>query len=132
MKKRVVLPILSIVALVLVFVAVSHWSQGILRTFAVLSTLRAPSSSGQYADLPGPPPQRDQFALTEALRPGVKGPIPHVVNKETPQFSIGQKQIFWLTDLQKNRHFQGSTTLRFISPHAYFYVEDTANLADDE
>ncbi|MDO8674390.1 MAG: immune inhibitor A, partial [Dehalococcoidia bacterium] len=98
----------------------------------VLSTLRAPSSSGQYADLPGPPPQRDQFALTEALRPGVKGPIPHVVNKETPQFSLGQKQVFWLTDLEKNRHFQGSTTLRFISPHAYFYVEDTANLADDE
>ncbi|MBI2864434.1 MAG: immune inhibitor A [Chloroflexi bacterium] len=136
MKKRVLLPALLSVVLILIIVAATRWPHFVQEAIHTFSPSGAPAPTEQVSPLqegaPGRPPQRDLFALTAALRPDVKGPIPHVVNRDTPQYSVGQKQVFSLTDLEKDRHFTASTTLRHVSPHAYFYVEDGANLSDDE
>jgi hypothetical protein len=39
-------------------------------------------------------------------------------------YNVGDKEKFWITNSDTNEHTQINTTLRYITPHSYFWVED--------
>lgn len=77
------------------------------------------------------PPDRDLFAIGQRLKTG-GAPIPRVVNATPPEYAVGHRQTFWLTDLQSFRHFTATATLVYITPRTYTYVEDGQNVPLEE
>ncbi len=69
------------------------------------------------------PPDRDLLEVAGRLRSDA-GPIPRVVNPTPPNYSVGARETFWLSDIQGARHFTTTATLRYVTPHTYMYVED--------
>lgn len=57
-------------------------------------------------------------------------PIPKVVNPDPVSYSEGRRDTFWLVDTTRVRTFTTEATLRLVSPHAYWYVEDGASVPD--
>ncbi|MDP2662948.1 MAG: hypothetical protein Q8R28_19710, partial [Dehalococcoidia bacterium] len=94
----------------------------------------AVSTSGAIADetpnIPVPP-DRDLFEVAGRLRPE-GGPIARVVNPASPDYAVGARQVFWLSDLQGSRHFTATATLRYVTPHTYMYVEDGQDVAQGD
>src|SRR4029079_4784310 len=41
----------------------------------------------------------------------------------TPQVA-GDKQKFWVSNVDTNKNFQVDATLKYVTPHVYFWVED--------
>ena len=75
-------------------------------------------------DLP-PAPDRDLFQLAyELLLPVGHPEVPRVVNSEPVAYEIGRRDDFFLVDLDGLEKYQSSFELRFVSPHAYWYIED--------
>ena len=68
-------------------------------------------------------PDRDLFELARSLS-RVAGPIPRIVNPTPVSYTEGRRDTFWLTDLQNVRVYTRQATLRLVSPHAYWYIED--------
>ena len=68
-------------------------------------------------------PDRDLFELARSLSK-VSGPIPRIVNPTPVSYTEGRRDTFWLTDIQDVRAYTAQATLRLVSPHAYWYIED--------
>ena len=77
------------------------------------------SAEGEFPDLP----DRDLFGLARSLRKVVE-PIPRIVNSTPVSYTEGRRDTFWLTDVGEVRVYTSEATLRLVSPHAYWYVED--------
>ncbi len=96
-----------------------------------LNSQPAVSSAGPVIDeapiIPAPP-DRDLFDLARRLRPGA-GEIPGVVNPTQPEYPLGTRQTFWISDIQSSRHFTTTLTLRHETPHTYWYVQDGQEVA---
>ena len=73
------------------------------------------------------PPVRDLFELSQRLKPRAAGPVPRVVNPEPVSYRVGHKSAFWVSDLASNTVYSVEATLKVVSEHAYWYVDD--NLA---
>ena len=71
----------------------------------------------------GAAPDRDLFRLTKELVPG-SGDIPRTVPRATTEFEVGRTDTFWLMDLANTQAYQSTFELVFITPHAYWYLED--------
>jgi len=68
-----------------------------------------------------PRPQRDLYALSSRLKGlTITPPTPGA----PPARQIGQVETFWISDQEHNTHFQITATLRYITPHSYFYVDN--------
>ncbi len=74
-------------------------------------------------------PARDPYELAARLR-GVPTPIPRVVNPSSPSYEVGDEAIFWLSDLDANRQYTITATLRHISPHLYMWVQNGESVSD--
>ena len=70
------------------------------------------------------------YELARALVLKTADPIPKVVNPEPVSYSEGRRDTFWITDSRAVRTFTTEATLRLVSPHAYWYVEDGASVRD--
>jgi hypothetical protein len=98
----------------------------------------APNSSGVAAIAPQAgrtfeePPERDLFDLARRLRPGTEGPASRVVNPDPVSYEEGHEQVFWVSDLVETRDFQIQATLKLVSEHAYWYVDDSIDLKADD
>ena len=68
-------------------------------------------------------PDRDQVALLERLKPAV-GFAPALVATPSPRL-VGAVESFWVGDQDRNEHFLITATLRYVTPHAYFYVDNS-------
>jgi immune inhibitor A len=68
-------------------------------------------------------PDRDQVALLERLKPTVGSP-PTTVATPSPRL-VGAMESFWVGDQNRNEHFLITATLRYVTPHAYFYVDNS-------
>jgi hypothetical protein len=100
------------------------------------TTITEPSSSGAPAATPTPPatgaplqpefPRVDLIDLARRLRGAV--PPPAAAPARTEQ--AGTQHEFWVVQTEPPRAFQVTATLRVVSDHAYFYVQDGAG-ADD-
>lgn len=93
---------------------------------------RPPVSSPEWVADEAPkipvPPNRDLFDVAQRLRPG-SGPIPRTVGPALPDYRLGERQTFWLTDLQAFRQFTTTATLVNITPRTYTYLEDGQNVS---
>lgn len=58
--------------------------------------------------------------------------IPETVAGPLSPSQIGDKQMFWANNLDTNENFQVATTLRYITPHLYFWIEDDVNYDDND
>ncbi len=76
-------------------------------------------------------PARDLYSLTERLKDA--GPIPRVINETTPHYELGQRETFWINDeALSDTYFTIEATLRYATPHAYFWVEDGLQLNQED
>jgi hypothetical protein len=75
-------------------------------------------------------PENDYVAIACALK-GLCGYSPTVAPPASP-YAIGDEQIFWVTDTDTNENSQYTATLRYITPHVYFWVENSVSYNDQE
>ena len=76
------------------------------------------------------PPDRDPRELARSLLK-ISGPIPEVVSVDPASYTEGRRDTFSLIDAQEVR-YRSEATLRLISPHAYWYVEDGRGVSRKE
>jgi len=67
-------------------------------------------------------PQADMAKLAERL--AGKANIPELIDPPPAQPKLGDRQKFWASNTDTNKNFQVDATLRHVSEHAYFWVED--------
>jgi hypothetical protein len=67
-------------------------------------------------------PARDLIALTKRLK-HVGEPIPEVVRESAPDYEIGDEEIFWVSNIDTDEHFQVTAVLLYATPHLYMWVE---------
>lgn len=68
-------------------------------------------------------PPRDSRTLAARLQLS-PGAIPEVVNAEPPQNAVGRQAQFWVSNSDTMEVFQITATLRVMSEHAEFWVQD--------
>ena len=88
-------------------------------------TAAAPSTAGFPI-----PPERDMYELARSLFK-IDGEIPRVVNPEPVTLQQGRTDSFWLVDVISKKVFSIGATLRLVSDHAYWYVENGLGVSDD-
>ena len=76
-------------------------------------------------------PDRDLYELARSLLK-VSGPIPRVVNPEPVSYQAGRTDTFSVIDIAAIEQYTVSATLRLVSPHAYWYVEDGIGVSQDD
>lgn len=59
-----------------------------------------------------------------AQRLGGQTNIPETINASTGVLKVGAKQTFWASNTDTNDNFQVKATLRYVSDHLYFWIED--------
>lgn len=67
-------------------------------------------------------PTADLIDLAEKLR-GLQD-IPRTVTPPTAPFEIGAHHTFWASNEDNNQTFQVQATLRYVTPHAYWWIQD--------
>ncbi len=67
-------------------------------------------------------PVRDLIALTRRLK-HVEGPIPKVVRESALEYEVGDEEIFWVSNVDTDEHFQITALLLYATPHLYMWVE---------
>ena len=77
-------------------------------------------------------PDRDLYELARSLLLKTDDPIPRVVNPQPVSLPQGRLDTFWVTDLQELRVYTTEATLRLVTPHAYWYVEDGARVSQGD
>jgi immune inhibitor A len=68
-------------------------------------------------------PERDLIALTTRLKK-LDQPIPLVVNDTTPHYAVGDKEDFWVSDIDAKANYTTTATLSYVTPHLYLWVEE--------
>ena len=89
-------------------------------------TLAAPS----FDPLPIPP-ERDLYELARSLFK-IGEEMPRVVNPDPVSLEQGRVDSFWLTDAISKEVFSIDATLRLVSDHAYWYVENRLGVSDED
>jgi immune inhibitor A len=67
-------------------------------------------------------PENDIYDLSCRLRRMCN--LPRTVPSDSIDRQVGEKQSFWVTNLDTNKNFQVNATLQYVTPHAYFWIED--------
>lgn len=83
-------------------------------------------------DLPSipKPPDLDLYALAGSLIVKNGEPVPRISISLSYDLAIGDRQTFWVIDLDALEPFQVTASLRHISPHLYMYVAEGASIKD--
>jgi hypothetical protein len=58
--------------------------------------------------------------------------VPHALPAPAAPFQIGDQQKFWLLNEDTTSNFQVSATLKYITPHSYFWLEDGVQAKDQD
>jgi hypothetical protein len=74
-------------------------------------------------------PERDLYDLTRRLR-HMSVPIRATVPPRAGGYSIGDRETFWIADNDANSYFTATATLRVVTAHTYFWVEDDYSVDD--
>jgi len=67
-------------------------------------------------------PENDTRELAQRL--GGVGEIPVTVPPPAVPFQVGEQQTFWAANTDTNSNFQVEATLRYVTPHVYFWIEN--------
>jgi immune inhibitor A len=74
-------------------------------------------------------PGNDLYDLACRLRQDACG-IAHTVPAPATPYKVGDRKQFWVSNEDTVTNFQVNTTLRYITPHTYFWVEDGTDAKD--
>jgi immune inhibitor A len=58
--------------------------------------------------------------------------VPEVLATSAAPRSVGEKQNFWVHDLDANENNEVVATLRYVTPHVYFWVQDDVDVNERE
>ena len=113
-----------------------YLTSAVLALSLALSCSRAPEQTKPSAQIPylSPSPlalkssDSDPYELAQRLRGVPAEQIPPVVNPTPVSYKIGDVHSFWLLDMEDYRRLSIRASLHYISPHAYFYVEEGVNV----
>lgn len=75
-------------------------------------------------------PDRNLYELARSLVLKTPDPIEPIANSDPVSYEEGRKDTFWVTDSLNIRTYTTDATLRLVSPHAYWYVEDGARVSN--
>lgn len=75
-------------------------------------------------------PENDPRVL--ACRLDDKCGVPEVMAESAAPRAVGEQQNFWVHDLDTNENNQVLATLRYITPHVYFWVQDDLDIKESE
>jgi hypothetical protein len=75
-------------------------------------------------------PNNDPWDLACRLK-GLCG-VPEVLATSAAPRVVGEKQNFWVHNLDTNVNNEVQATLRYVTPHVYFWVQDGVNVDEDE
>jgi immune inhibitor A len=75
-------------------------------------------------------PVNDLVDLAQRLQ-GKKN-IPRIRPVPPPPYQVGDTKSFWITNADTNESFQVQTTLRYVTDHAYFWVENGVSYRERE
>lgn len=75
-------------------------------------------------------PENDPYDLACRLQ-GLCN-IPPTLPPPAAPLTIGTEKTFWVMNSNTNDHFQVDATLRYITPHTYFWVENGADYNEDD
>ncbi len=78
------------------------------------------------------PPERDLYELGLRLRPASGKAVPRIVNPEPVSYDAGHKTEFWVVDLDNDTVYTVEATLKHVSVHAYWYVDDSLVLSEED
>ena len=78
-----------------------------------------------------PLPTRDLRVLGMRFHPEL-GNIPPTVNATPPVYHVGDVRTFYATNTDENTHFQLKAKLRYMTEHAYYWVEIGQDVDQDE
>ncbi|HEX8992352.1 MAG TPA: hypothetical protein VF784_11800, partial [Anaerolineales bacterium] len=67
-------------------------------------------------------PDSDLYGLACRLKDTCN--VPHTLPGPLTPLQVGAKQKFWVSNADTSSNFQVDTTLRYITPHSYFWAED--------
>ena len=73
-------------------------------------------------------PASDLYDLACRLK-GTCG-VSHTLPGPSAPFKTGDRQKFWVSNSDTSQNFQVNTTLRYITPHSYFWVQDGVDARD--
>ena len=68
-------------------------------------------------------PVNDLLDLAERLQ-GKKN-LPTTIKDPNAPYQVGAEKSFWITDVDTNENSQVQATLRYVTDHAYFWVQDS-------
>ncbi len=77
-----------------------------------------------------PIPPRDPVELYARLHGLDPASIPRVVNPTPPSYELGRVDTFWIGDQNTRTYHQTQATLRYVTPHSYWYVEQGRSISD--
>lgn len=83
-------------------------------------------NAAALADTYSPP--RDLVALAQRLRLGGNGSVPQFVNSTPPSYTVGTRHQFYVANVTNGSIFTVTATVRYVTPHAYWYVRDGMNV----
>ncbi|MEW6239662.1 MAG: choice-of-anchor J domain-containing protein [Chloroflexota bacterium] len=75
-------------------------------------------------------PENDPYDLACRLQ-GLCNVSP-TLGAPAASLTVGTEQTFWVMNSNTNDHFQVDATLRYITPHTYFWVENGADYNEDD
>jgi hypothetical protein len=56
--------------------------------------------------------------------------VPHQLPAPAQPFKVGDKQTFWANNNDTSKNFQVQATLRYMTPHSYFWLQDGVDAPD--
>lgn len=77
-----------------------------------------------------PLPERDLFSLAQRLG-RVGGGARRVINAAPPEYQVGDKATFWISEQIGKTYFQITATVRYVGEHATWWVEDGVNYREE-
>ncbi|TAK27925.1 MAG: hypothetical protein EPO21_23185 [Chloroflexota bacterium] len=81
-------------------------------------------------DVYRPAPARDLYELARRLKPG--GYVPASAGPQRSNARAGEQQVFWIVDIEALVPFTVTATLRYVTPHAHFYVQDGLDVSQSD
>jgi immune inhibitor A len=75
-------------------------------------------------------PTHDKREMARRLK-GIQN-IPLTVEPPLEALSVGEQKIFWATNVDTNKQIQVEATLRYVTDHLYFWIEDGVRYREDD
>ena len=75
---------------------------------------------------------RSMISLTQWLKLKSAAPLPETVNATPPNYQVGARHEFWVSDQQAGTYYTVTAELKEVTTHAYWYITDGYDVSVDD